>query len=278
MPSAAFPARLHVLTARASPLAVVLRRGPSGQVASFLWDRGTDRFTLGQWLKGRIYERRADLSPDGRHMIYFARDARWHGPTGGAWTAVSRAPWLRAVALWGKGDCWQGGGLFLDDGRYWLNGCHRAIAEDGRLERVTGYHPEGSFGGECLGVYYPRLLRDGWRLTAPVTPAGWCDHFEKPLARGWTLLKFANRSAIHPPGRGCYWDEHLLRAPDGTMLDGSDWEWAEADLAGVVYARQGALWRHEIGAEGLRAPVLLRDFNADRFAAVAPPYRGTSET
>ena len=81
-------------------------------MASYLWDRATDTFALGQWLIGRIYERRADLSPDGRHMIYFARDARWQSETGGSWTAVSRAPWLRAVTLWAKGDCWQGGGLF----------------------------------------------------------------------------------------------------------------------------------------------------------------------
>jgi cytochrome bd-type quinol oxidase subunit 2 len=27
---------------------------------------------VGQWLKGRIYERRSDLSPDGKHLIYFA--------------------------------------------------------------------------------------------------------------------------------------------------------------------------------------------------------------
>ena len=63
----AFPARLHVLLASGSSRAVVLRRGPSGAVASFLWDRRDDSFALGQWLRGRIYERRADLSPDGRH-------------------------------------------------------------------------------------------------------------------------------------------------------------------------------------------------------------------
>ena len=88
---APFPARLHVLLARDAPAAVVIRRGPARMVATFLWDRDTDTFTLGQWLVGRIYERRADLSPDGRHMIYFARDAGWHSETGGSWTAVSRS-------------------------------------------------------------------------------------------------------------------------------------------------------------------------------------------
>ena len=66
------PARLHVILAREAPLAVVIRRGPAKQVCTVLWNRRTDEFTLGQWLKGRIYEDRCDLSPDGRYFIYFA--------------------------------------------------------------------------------------------------------------------------------------------------------------------------------------------------------------
>ena len=66
------PARLHVLLAREAPYAVVIRRGPAKQVCTVGWDRSTDAFTLGQWFKGRIYERRSDLSPDGKHLIYFA--------------------------------------------------------------------------------------------------------------------------------------------------------------------------------------------------------------
>jgi hypothetical protein len=267
----AFPARLHVLLASGSSRAVVLRRGPSGAVASFLWDRRDDSFAIGQWLRGRIYERRADLSPDGRHMIYFAMDGRWSGEAGGAWTAVSRAPWLRAVALWAKGDCWQGGGLFLDDRRYWLNGCHRPLREDRRIVRAED-RPEGAFGGECLSVYYPRLLRDGWRLAAPVNPADWCDRFEKPLAHGWTLVKLAHRSAVHPVGRGCYWDEHLLSHAGGEVIALPEWEWAEAAPDGMVFAAGGALFRQALTALGPQPPRLLRDFNGDRFAARAAPY------
>ena len=190
---------------------------PDRMVATFLWHRDTDTFTLGQWLVGRIYERRADLSPDGRHMIYFARDARWHSETGGSWTAVSRSPWLRALTLWAKGDCWQGGGLFVDNGRCWLNGCHRLLSDDSAFAFDAPY-PTGGYGAECLGVYYPRLLRDGWTLAEPVRPADWIDRFEKPLTHGWTLVKLAHRPAQPPPGRGCYWDEHcLVRARSGTV-------------------------------------------------------------
>ena len=71
-----FPARIHVLLASHAPLGLVIRRGPSKHVATVLWNRSRDDFQLGQWLKERIYERRSDLSPDGKHFIYFASTAK----------------------------------------------------------------------------------------------------------------------------------------------------------------------------------------------------------
>lgn len=66
------PARLHAILARRGAYAVVFRRGPSDKVAVVGWDRSNDTFTLGQWLRGRIYPLRCDLSPIGEHLIYFA--------------------------------------------------------------------------------------------------------------------------------------------------------------------------------------------------------------
>src|SRR4051794_37027692 len=62
-----FPARLHVLLARDANVGLVIRRGPSKSVCTILWNRERDTFKLGQWMRGRIYERRSDLSPDGLH-------------------------------------------------------------------------------------------------------------------------------------------------------------------------------------------------------------------
>src|SRR5919198_4444283 len=96
---ARFFARIHALLASEAPLGVVIRRGPSKQVCTVLWDRRRDEFRLGQWLRGRIYERRSDLSPDGKHLIYFAMNGRWNSEAKGSWTAISRAPYLKALAL-----------------------------------------------------------------------------------------------------------------------------------------------------------------------------------
>ncbi len=52
---AEIPARLHVLLARDTSMGLVIRRGPSKLVATILWNRDTDDFQVGQWLKGRIY-------------------------------------------------------------------------------------------------------------------------------------------------------------------------------------------------------------------------------
>src|SRR5215469_4929229 len=63
------PARLFMIVARRSPVAVIFRRGPSHWVQLIKWDTGNDTFQTGQWLHGRIYERRCDLSPDGSLLI-----------------------------------------------------------------------------------------------------------------------------------------------------------------------------------------------------------------
>lgn len=124
MTAPAPPCRLFVIGARRAPRALIVRRGPSGWYHLIRWDRDTDAFTHGAWFRGRIYEERCDLSPDGELFLYFAlQGSRWHTSYKGAWTAVSRSPWLHALALWPQGHTWGGGGGFLDDRRLALWGC-----------------------------------------------------------------------------------------------------------------------------------------------------------
>ncbi len=119
MSSEPVPTRLYFILAREADTAVLFRRGPSKWVQIIRWDTAHDTFDFGQWFHGRIYERRSDLSPDGTKMIYFAQKinrrtmADWEYTY--AWTAISKPPYLTALALWPKGDCWHGGGLFVTD-------------------------------------------------------------------------------------------------------------------------------------------------------------------
>jgi hypothetical protein len=281
-----------VLLARDAPLGLVIRRGPTKAVCTLGWDRQRDTFTVGQWLKGRIYELRCDLSPDGAHAIYFAMNGHWGSRAKGAWTAISRAPYLHAVTLWAKGDCWHGGGLFVDDRTYWLNNGygHTLLDDTGEVTRAERPPFAPRFGGECWGVYFERLLRDGWTMHPELqfdfsmdALVGW----DKPLWHGWTLRKLARAQVGAPPGKGVYYDEHELIGPReggrGRELMRHTWEWADVDRNRLVWAEAGKLYAARITkASATREDPLddvreLYDFNPLTFEAIRAPYAGAAK-
>lgn len=274
-----FPARIHVLLARDAPVGLVIRRGPSKCVATLQWDRRTDEFLLGQWLKGRIYERRCDLSPDGTHFLYFAMNGKREGEARGSWTAISRAPYLKALAIFPKGDCWHGGGLWTGDRTYWLNEgygeSHTVLRDSQLVRRDPRWRPAENYGGESPGVYYPRLIRDGWTLNNADYTEEWHDriHFEKPCPAGWLLRKIAHAQLGAPPGKGSYWDEHeLYHAASGVLMPLPQSEWAELDGERLVWAAEGRLHAASLNPEGLVDQKLLFDFNDMSFKPIAAPY------
>ena len=282
---AEFSARIHVLLAANAPVGLVIRRGPSRQVATILWNRNSDTFEIGQWLKGRIYERRSDISPDGKYFIYFAMNGKWNTESRGAWTAVSRLPYLKALVMMPKGDSWHGGGLWTDDRRYWVDdGYGHSLLKDCReVTRDRSFDPTEEYGKDRLGVYYPRLgvyyprlLRDGWEV---VESAGtkWqgnaVDLFEKPIGNDWTIRRIAHADSQAPDGKSCYWDEHqLVNRKIDAEIDCPEWEWADADGSRLVWATGGKLFASVPTSNELGAPEELRDFNDMKFEPVQAPY------
>jgi len=247
-------ARLHIVMAREAPLAVVIRRGPAKQVCTVLWNRRTDEFTLGQWLRGRIYEDRCDLSPDGRYLIYFAFDGRTHRQYGNAWTAVSRAPWLKAIALYAKGSCWGGGGYFTGARTYWLDSEHQCVQNTHKVRRdLAPVYPQ---------IWYDRWEEAGWTFREELDGAGEKVRLrEKELPRGWTL-RFR-------PLAG-YELEHIRSK---LLRQFNCWEWAEFDQKRLVWAENGCLFAAALDREaGVSSPTLLHDFNAMKFEAREAPY------
>ncbi|KAB7613257.1 hypothetical protein F9L33_11660 [Amylibacter sp. SFDW26] len=277
-----FPARLHVLLARESSKAVVIRRGPSKKVGLFGWDRKTDKITTGQWLKGRIYEFRCDLSPDGKYMIYFAMNGRWDDPVSlGSWTAISRAPYLKALTFIPWGDCWNGGGLFNDNKTYWLNrGCTEInkVRDHWEISEKHDQQSDGNTRSECPDIYYRRLQRDGWlEIGREGDPADWrtphVTFFEKDLWAHWKIRKSAIADINQPIGRGTYRDEHVLVSQSNEEVPCLDWEWAEQDGKNIIYASEGKLWRQKINSQAkLAEPKLIHDFNKENFEAIEAPY------
>jgi hypothetical protein len=156
---------IFAILARSAPVGVILRRGPSRQVLLIKWNLASDTLEYGQWFKGRIYERLCDLSPSGDLLLYFA--AKYKEPLR-SWTAISKPPYLTALALWPKGDGWGGGGLFESELSIELN--HRpgedVLQEGLRLKEKMQIHLYGTRPGwgEDFPIYHSLLLRNGWRL------------------------------------------------------------------------------------------------------------------
>lgn len=277
MTDRSFPARLHVLIPANSDNAVVIRRGPSKHTCVLLWNMSTDEVKVGQWLGGRIYERRSDISPDGKYWIYFAMNGHWGSESKGSWTAIARAPYLKAVAFFPKGDCWHGGGLFTGNRMYWLNGCyfHDPKIDTKELKPDEKFRSLGNYGGECPSVYYNRLQRDRWTLAGREENGRYDARvfFEKELPHGWILKKICHEQIGAPKGKGCYWDEQVLLSKSGVEFDFPDWEWAEWTGRNIAFARDGRLFRIGIrNAEELSDESLIHDFNGYKFEQIEAPY------
>ncbi len=116
--------RLFVITARDVPEAIIIRRGPSRWYHLVSWDMRRDRFQEGAWIKGRIYEEKCDLSPDGKLFVYSVHQGSRVGTKfTDCWTAVSRPPWLEALVVWPQGTTYGGGGRFSENRQLVLRGC-----------------------------------------------------------------------------------------------------------------------------------------------------------
>src|SRR5437588_13023134 len=95
-------ARLSALLAKDAPVGVILRRGPKDWVQLILWHTDTDEFDPGQWFHGAVNG--YDLSPHGLFLIYQAIKYQLEDHKDPdklhRWTAISRTPYLTAMALW----------------------------------------------------------------------------------------------------------------------------------------------------------------------------------
>jgi len=246
-------------------MAVVLRRGPSAWAQLTRWDRKTDHFEPGQWFHGRIYERRCDLSPDGKFFIYFAAK-HGRGPdaddVGEAWTAISRPPYFTALALWRNLGSWYGGGVFKDARHVLLDVvCGAEPHPEFKTRRLTFSH--------CPAESAPweqRLLLSGWRLAErgfdPRTHrrAGVREIWDKPGLGGRLTLcrqvEDVDFTRFGDPYADTYWletSDDLLPLPGVTW---ADWEDGER----LAFARNGVLYQGHWDGSALQEASLF-DFN-----------------
>ena len=287
MPAASTPrTSLFVIPAANAPVAAIFRRGPSRQVRLIKWNLKDDSFERGQWFKGRIYERRCDISPDGELLVYFAAKQR---PPHYTWTAVSRPPFLTALAFWPKGDTWGGGGYFKTDKKVLLD----LHCEDPGGSRPLDIAPFDLASGieEVQRVWGARLARDGWR-EIPGDPKDYDKElrvtfdFNPPLvfSKPCPFARFAGElqmmiKGVSEKGGAWYVIEHRLMRDGEAVLDLGRSDWADWSHKGdLLYAKGGKLYRlkPDKKADTPYDPAKaqeLADFTADRFEEIAPPHQ-----
>lgn len=278
MPKAPPPCRVYVILAREAPIGVIFRRGPSNRVQMLHWNTETDTFTPGQWFHGRLYEKRSDLSPSGELLIYAARKEKGYAHRDKdytpSWTAISKPPYLTALALW---PCFSsiGGGLFFSDTKVWLNHDGHPEPHLNRLPQgVYTYNSAGDVSEEVL--LNRRLERDGWKHTqewqgelmnlhtetGKIT-AG--SHYvtsapsihEKPHPdQDVTLVMKTNVSGFKHQYR------YSVRQNNGTVHHLNNAEWADWDTRGrLVLAQNGGIFAQDADTAGQEPAVELISLN-----------------
>jgi hypothetical protein len=90
--------RIVGIPASRAPVVAVIRRGPSAWDASRPLGRRNAAYEPGEWLRGTTYPQRCDVSPDGRWFAYFAMKQAGEWELGATYVAISRLPWLTALA------------------------------------------------------------------------------------------------------------------------------------------------------------------------------------
>lgn len=271
--------RLYVLLAREAPVAVVFRRGPSKHVLLLKWYTDRDAFEEGQWLKGRIYERRCDLSPSGERLIYFA--ANFKQPYF-SWIAISRPPYLTALALWPVGDTLTGGTLFNRENEinFSEERARSGLAEGYELPSWLKFRPPTrSWPLSDLAMGVPRLQRDGWELTQEGENWWWKPGSSLTVTADpptiWShrhpvqpyILQMILRGHGEPNGPWEVIEHEIVHLKTGEkhVLGRSDWADWDPVTGDLLFAREGRLFRQPF-RDGSRLPAVeLIDLRDRRF-------------
>ncbi len=268
--SSAPPCRLHVFLARTAPIGVVLRRGPSTWTRLSLWNTDTDVFEHGQWIRGRVFERRSDISSDGALLIAFIRDTsarRRPHQRADTWIAISRPPYFTALALWWVGGTYCTGGFFPSTHSVWP--AWGNDPDQGQLPpwltiAKTIAHVDRTNNWTDRTVYHNRRIRDGWQLVTEAPRERWQrQQPDGPLRLmldeiGWNPRAFGGPHVV----------EYALRLADERVEALPDVTWADWDQRGrLVGAQYGRLLHWQVPG----GPTVLADFNQQEPETLPPP-------
>jgi hypothetical protein len=241
-------ARIHLLVAQDAPVVVVLRRKPTRTFHVLRWNTRTDAIEPGSWFRGRLYEKRCDVSPDGAWMIYFAAGS----DSGSTWTGLAHPPWLKAIAWHAGTGAWLGGGYWRDARTLCVTAYPGWAAPDlqhgaqAKLPFSVERHDWRRDAGD-LEVLTHRFDRD-WVFdaaqSAPATPVGRSGNWStRGVTWSWTRRPSDRHPTlrVHGPLDAATGFAFTLDEDPALLTDA---DWADYDALGqLVFARAGVLYR-----------------------------------
>jgi hypothetical protein len=178
--------RLFCIPAARAPIVAVLRRGPSAWSHVGRWDVARGVYEPGAWIRANLYPQRCDLSPDGRWLCYFTLKSAATWAAGTTYIALSRLPWLTALAAWRTCGTWTRGLHFVDRRRTWQVGSPD-VGDAAACRRRFG------LAGTRAATYAVERRR-GWTETAASPPRDPSDPWEVRRAEHVAMEKVRPRS------------------------------------------------------------------------------------
>jgi hypothetical protein len=252
------PGRLYVLVATHAPVALVVRRGPSKWWHLLRWDLKHLSLEPGAWFAGTLYPRRSDISPDGRLFGYFA--LRSGPPPWDTYFAVSKVPWLTALAAWRTGGTWTGGCQFFRDGRLAIAGCMDT-------RPFYGHYPQTIVEGmssDWIRRDLQNELKRGWQPCVDELDERYREHLpakaqsaflirrSQPGQQNAALVLAHVGVDFGRPGIEGVQVHYLLEQGGGRVIPLSEAAWADWDHAGrlLVATHDGVVCIRELRHDG----------------------------
>jgi hypothetical protein len=270
---AVFP-RIFGIPAARAPIVAVLRRGPSDWTHVGRWDVAGGVYEPGAWIRATVYAQRCDLSPDGRWFCYMTHKGRARWALGKAYAAISRLPWLTALAAWSTGGTWSRGAHFVDDPSVWT----LSEPDEGDVTPLRGRVGMAVTSAASFAVE----RRRGWTETADTPPRAATDAWDERRGERITLDKPRPGASgrVRLRVRGAFAAFRAARpgpvvyevAMGDEILALEDVQWADWDASGrlLVATTRGTLQIRD-GARPTEAPRDEVDLAGLRPEPVAPP-------
>ena len=240
------------MTAQTSPYSIIIRRGPSKRTAIIGWNRKNDTFKVGQWIKGKILD--ADISPSGKYWIYTAMGSKNYN----TWTAVAKAPYLKALDFYLTKGYWQTYGRFVSNTEYFFGNSFKKINFiEQRKSGLFSLSPERPDLWQEL-----KITKNKW---AKLNASWDSPSYVKNINSKWNLMMIFRRHRGHK--------EYFLENTNGEdRVFMSDWEWADVDKGRILWSEKGLIMSGIVAKEGLTKSAILYDTNSMKFEELIAPY------